>query len=179
MSNELENSLNYIKKKATSNSGFSIPKNYIDGIEDDFLLKLKEKELPNGNPFDLPKNYFKELETEILNKVSIPSKKGKVISLKSKFFKLIPTTIAASLLVFIGLQFFKNKDTSINFNNISHTDAEDWLEDTTIYTDTELAFIFEEDIDETDFTLTTVDLSDAAIEDYFNSIDHADLLNEI
>ena len=56
---------------------------------------------------------------------------------------------------------------------------ETWFDETTFYSDnTELAFVYENNINENE--LTSLNINDDAIEDYFNTIDdHADLLNEI
>ena len=178
MNNELENSINYIKEKTGNNSGFSIPKDYLNGIEDDFMLKLKEEELPKTTPFDIPDTYFDNLETAILNKVTNTPKKGKVISLKNKLYKFIPASIAASLLLLITTQFFNNQSNTISLDDLSYTDVENWFEENTIYTDTEMVFNFEDNVDDIDFTLTSVNINDNAIEDYLNSIDESYLINE-
>lgn len=180
MNNELENNNKYLKEKAGNKPGFSIPKDYFKGIEDDFLIKLKEDKLASSNSFDIPDTYFDTLETEILAKVAInSSKETKVITLKSRILKFIPATVAASLLLFTCLQFFNNQKKRINFEDLSYTDIETWFDETASYTDTtELAFVYESNTNENELTL--LNIHDDAIEDYFNTIDdHADLLNEI
>jgi len=180
MNNELANSINYIKEKTGKDSGFSIPKDYLTGIEDDFMMKLKEEKLPKTTSFDTPNTYFDNLESEILDKItSTKEKKGKVISLKSKLRTFIPASIAASLLLFIGLQFLNTKtNTSINFDELSSMDIENWFDETTTYSNTELAFTFEDDLDDSELAFSTVNINNDAIEDYFSSIDHSDLINE-
>ena len=178
MNNELENSINYIRDKAGNESGFSIPTNYLNGIEEDFLLKLKEEELPASIPFDVPDTYFNNLEDEITSKITVP-KKGKVISLKRKLFKFIPASIAASLLLFSSVYFFNNQSNKdINFEDLSYNDIEAWFEETTTYTNNEFAFSFEESIDD-ELAFSTISIDNDVIEEYFNTIDQDDLLNEI
>ena len=178
MNNELENSIQYIKEKTRETPGFSIPENYFDGIEDDFTIKLKEELLPSSTSFNIPDTYFDNLETEILSKVNTTTnKKGKVISLKSRFLKFAPASIAASLLLITSL-FFNNNNTS-TLEDVSYTDIENWLDENTIYTDTELAFAFEDHLDESELSLNGISFNDDVLEDYLNSIDHSDLLNEI
>ena len=177
MNDDLKNSINYIKDKTEGYTGFSIPENYLDGIEDDFSIKLSEDKLPQYSSFTTPNAYFDTLEDTILNKVNAP-KKGKVISLKSRFKKLAPIAVAASFLLFFTFQFLNN-DTSPTFENISYVDVENWLDENTLYTDTELAFAFEDNLDETELSLSEVSFNNDALEDYFDSIDHSDLLNEI
>ncbi len=176
MNNELQNSIKYIKEKTGSDSGFSIPENYFNGIEDDFLIKLSEEKLPNTSSFDTPGNYFDNLENDILSKIDTTPKQGKVISLKSRLFKYLPTAVAASLVLFLSFQFLNTKETT-SIDDISYADIEDWFEENN--TNTELAFVYEDNLDENDLTLTDVNFSDETIEDYLNSVDHSDLLNEI
>ena len=75
MKNELENSIKYISQKTGRKSGFSVPKDYFNGIEDGFLLKLSEEDLPKKTAFKIPKDYFSNLEDQILDKVSINTSK--------------------------------------------------------------------------------------------------------
>ena len=177
MEKEIKNSINYLNEKTEFDSGFSVPEGYLDGIEDDFTLKLKEDTLPKDSSFEVPNNYFDTLETKILDKTS-PNKKGKVISLKRNLLKLIPVSIAASLLLFFSLQFFNTqtpKNTPINIDELSSTEIENWLDDET---NIELTFTFDEDFDDIELAFSGVDIDNNAIEDYFSSIDYADLINE-
>lgn len=179
MNNELKNSINYLKGKTHNSSGFSIPNNYLDGIEDDFFLKLKEEQLPKSTSFDVPDTYFDTIETEILNKITNPLKKGKVISFKNKFHKLIPVAVAASLLIFITTQFYNNEKKNISFDELSYIEVENWFNENTIYTETELVYSFEDDIEYNAIAMTNENINDDAIEDYLNSIDESNLINEI
>ena len=174
MNNELENNL---KKKTGNTLPFSIPENYMDGIEDDFFMKIKEQPFPKTTSFTTPDRYFENLEDEILNKTNTSFKKGKLIHFNSTLIKLLPTTIAACLLVFVGLQFFNTPSTEVSFDAISNDDIEAWFEENNSYTDTEIAFTFDEAIDENELTLTAVNLNNDALEDYFNTIEHIDLLD--
>ncbi|TYP96090.1 hypothetical protein C7447_10927 [Tenacibaculum adriaticum] len=177
MKNELENSVNYITQKTGRKSGFSVPKNYFNGIEDDFLVKLSEEQLPKKTTFDIPKDYFSNLENEILAKVSI--KEPKVISFRDRIFKFIPLAAAASIVLFIGFYFLNNQNNSITFDDISSTDVENWYDSMLGYSNnTELAFAYDvSDFDESELSVVTI--NDDVIEDYFNSIDNSTLLNEI
>ena len=165
-------SLNEIK-----DSGFKTPTNFLDSVEDDFFSKLTEEKLPNSNGFEVPKDYFNSLEDEILKKIT---PKTKVISLGSRLKKMIPLAAAASVLLFIGINYFSVQSETITFDDISSTEIENWLENgyTSINT-TDLASV----LDETDFNdnelIDNTTIEDTEIEDYLNSIDASSLINEI
>lgn len=176
MNNELENNSNQLKKKLGNTPTFSVPENYMDGIEDDFFLKLKEQQFPASTSFETPDNYFDNLEDKLIKIVNTSPKKGKIVSLKSKLYKLIPTTIAASVLLFVGLQFLINKSNNITLDQISSNDIENWFEENT---EPEFAFNFEDNLEDSELTFTSININQDAIEDYFNSIDNSDILNEM
>ncbi|OSY88348.1 hypothetical protein WH52_06180 [Tenacibaculum holothuriorum] len=170
--NKKELSLNEIKS-----TGFKTPTNFLDSVEDDFFTKIAEEKLPKTNGFEVPKDYFNSLEDEILKKV--PSQ-TKVINLRSRLKKAIPLAAAASVLLFIGINYFSVQSETITFDDISSTEIENWLENgyTSINT-TDLASV----LDETDFNdnelIDNTTIEDIEIEDYLNSIDASSLINEI
>jgi len=93
--------------------------------------------------------------------------------------KFIPVSIAASLLLFMGLQFFYQKtDTPISFEDLTSMDIENWFDETTTYSNTELAFTFEDDLDDNELTFTKVSIDNSTLEEYFSSIDNSDLIHE-
>lgn len=177
MNNELENSINNISQETGRKSGFSVPKDYFNGIEDDFLMKLSEQQLPTEKAFNIPKDYFSNLEDEILTKVSL--NKPKVISFRNRISKFIPLAAAASVVLFMGFYFLNNQNSTITFDDISSTDLENWYDNSLGYSNnSELALVYEiSDFDEDE--LSEVILNDDVLEDYFNSIDNSILLNEI
>ena len=67
-------------------TGFTVPKNYFKGIEDDLSLNLIEEKLPKNNVFEIPKTYFEEFDHHIIEKIK--PKKGKILNFKK--IKLIP-----------------------------------------------------------------------------------------
>ena len=184
MNNELENSIKYIKENTGDDPKFSVPENYFNGIEDEFSLKLKEEKLPKGNSFKLPDDYFNMLEDKILDKVKVDTetapKETKVISFKNSLLKFIPTAVAASLILFVSVQFFKfNSDKPLTIEDVSLSEIENWFDETISFTDnTVFTVAYEATVDENE--LTPIELQNDAIEAYFNTIDdHSDLLNEI
>lgn len=185
MDKNLQHSINYITSKTGGKSKFSVPKNYFDGIEDDVLTKISEVNLPNKELFTVPKDYFTNLEDEILAKISPedniqPKKEVKVISLQKRILQVIPYTVAASVVLFIGTYFFNNYNNStVTLDDITVAEIENWYNNG--YGDsneTELAMTLET-VDFTDDELSSIQLNDAVLEDYFNSKDNTLLLNEI
>lgn len=173
MSNDLKNSIQFINEKSGKKTGFSIPEDYFEGIENDFSIKLSEKKLPKKISFQTPDTYFDSLENTVINKVSSSKKTTKVISLKRRFIRLIPTVAAACLLVFIVTQSF-NKPTSID--SIAYNDIETWFDENVSNTD--LTFVFDDDLDENELLLSTVNINQNDIEDYLTTIDYTDLIDE-
>lgn len=169
MDNELKNSEDFISKFASEEANFSVPSNYFDSVEDTFSAKLSEEMLPNHHGFDVSDTYFNELEDVILSKVSI---QPKVISLRRRIIKMIPAAAAASIALFIALNFitFEKEVTVQEIENRFDNDIYRISSD-----DITLAF---EDIDLSDEEAdTSINIDD--IENYLENIDTTSLLNEI
>jgi hypothetical protein len=169
MDNELKNSEDFISRVASEEASFSVPSNYFNSVEDTFSAKLSEETLPNNHGFGVTDTYFNELEDVILSKVT---KQPKVISLRRRIIKMIPATAAASVALFIALNFFTIE------KEVTAQEIENWF-DNDIYRissdDITLAF---EDIDLSDEEVdTSINIDD--IENYLENIDTTTLLNEI
>lgn len=185
MEKDLQHSIDFITQKTGGKSGFSVPNNYFDGVEDTFFSHITESQLPKKETsFDVPKDYFAKLEDEILSKVTseektVSTNKGRVISLRERMQSIIPYASVASVLVFVSVYFFNNYNRTTSLDDISIADLETWYDvgyDET--NNTELAMVFET----TDFTedeLTSVKFDTDIIENYLNSTDNTSLLNEI
>lgn len=185
MEQEVKHSINYISQKTGGETGFSIPENYFDTLEDVILSKTVIPQPSKENKsFNVPEHYFSTLEDNILSKVSLNEKKAtqkeaKVISFFNRLQKVIPYAAAASVLLFIGTYFLYNYNSSIVFEDITITDVETWF-DTGYGTtnNTEMAMVLEaSDFDDTE--LFSVTLNNEAIENYLNTVDTNLLLNEI
>ncbi len=178
MNNELKNSVEFIKSKAGKKTGFSTPTNYFNGLDEVIETIISEEIIPAETNFKTPDNYFNSLEDKILDKVSIPKKVTKVISLKDRIYKVIPYTAAASIILFIGLNssIFSNSS-SISIDSLSENDLEYWMESNTLYAN-DISEVLDDDIlDEADFTFA--ELKDENIEDYIILNDNASLINEL
>lgn len=135
-------------------SGFEIPSNYFETIEDGVLAKLKAENLTlikTRESFQTPENYFNSIEDIVITKLkaealntknnnTIPEDyfktletkviseiktTPKVISLKNKFIKYVaPIAIAASLLLVFVLN---NTSTNVTFASLSSSEIENWI----------------------------------------------------
>ena len=126
MNRELENSVNYISNKTQKKSGFSAPENYFDSVEDSLFSKLSEQKFPSKSGHSIPEKYFENIDEVIFSKIEFP-KTPKVISIRSRIIKYIPTAAAASLLLFFGLNYFALTNSN-SFDDISPDDIENWLD---------------------------------------------------
>lgn len=179
MSKEIKNSVEYILQKNGKKTGFSVPSDYFNDLEETIAIKLLEKNFSKEHNFEVPATYFNNLEDTILASVSPEEKETKVISFKERFLRISSIAAAASIILFIGLNSFVFKtNKALTLDSLSNDDFEFWL-DSNAVTTSEVALVLEDDIlDENDFYFLTI--KDETIEDYLNnSIDYKDLLNEI
>lgn len=177
MDNNKKHIINRLTSKQEGKSGFTTPKDYFENVENDFFAKLSEKSLPKQTGFKTPKNYLENLEDAILAKVNPPKKEVKIISLSDRLRKITPVAAAASVLFFIGINYFSNEATVVNWDDITTVDVNNWYESTSI-DNTELALVYEDtNVDEDVFLSSSVDNID--IEDYFNAVDTSTIINEI
>lgn len=177
MDKQLKNTVDFINNKVGNKTGFSVPKNYFKEMEGDFFSSKTTVQLSKENTFKTPTNYFDTVEYNILAKLQLKTpKEVKIVSLYKKILKFIPIAAAASVLLFIGLNYFNinNKD---RFNTITQADVASWYEDGYGNTDNnELAIALEA----SDFEENILpSIEDENLEDYLNTIDSTTILNEI
>ena len=153
--------LNDIKHKDSPKSGFTIPKGYFDGLEEELMAKVVTEELPHETGFNIPTAYFNSVEQQIIEKVT-DKPKTKVIDFKELLLKrVIPIAAAASLLLFFVFNF--NKKT-VYINNVASTDIENWIDQGLIDVDAyEIAEVYN-DINLNNNTFITSD------DDLFNNL---------
>lgn len=170
-------SLEHIKSITQNKSGFSTPENYFDSVEESVFSKMKEQSFSKENAFTAPKDYFNNFEDSLFANVNFPKKEVKVISLKSRLLKMIPVAAAASVLLFIGLNYFSFSDTT-SFESISSEEIENWLDESYLNNSSSVNFV---DADFKDINVLEEDTSikDEDIFEYLNTIDNSTLLTEI
>ncbi len=89
MDKELKNKIDFINQKTGKKTGFSIPENYFEEMEDNFFSSIATESLPKEDAFKTPSNYFETVENDILSKLNIETdKEVKVISLYKRVLNL-------------------------------------------------------------------------------------------
>ena len=177
MNTKNKNSLDYIKSITQNKTGFSTPENYFDTVENTVFSKIKEQSFSKENAFTTPKDYFDNFENSLFDKINFPKKEVKVISLKSRLLKIIPAAAAASVLLFIGLNYFSFSSTP-SFESISSEELETWLDDSYVDNAETLEFL-DEDFDNSNLLEEDTSIEDEDILEYLNTIDNTSLLTEI
>lgn len=177
MEKELKNSIDFINKKAGKTSGFSVPSNYFDELDDTIIAKIATSNFSDETGFKTPDDYFLNLEDRILESVSKEQKQSKVINFKARIFKAIPYLAAASIALFITFNslIFKNTS-SFTLDSISENDIENWLEFNTFNTNDIATVLGDDFLNMND--LSFAQLKTENLEDYLYSIDSETLLIE-
>ncbi|SNR15273.1 hypothetical protein [Tenacibaculum jejuense] len=173
MNQNKEHNDDFLNQKFGKNTGFNMPDNYFNDLENDLMSKLIVDDLPEKCGFEIPESYLDTLENKILDKTKDDtSNKTKVISLRKRIVKFTSYAAAASILIFISIQFINtNPSTEENIVTI-----DDWFENNDVTTD-ELALLFDDqDFSENDLSYT---LENDSVEDYLDNIDNSSLLDEI
>tara|TARA_R110002124_G_scaffold88041_1_gene226241 strand:- start:9157 stop:9699 length:543 start_codon:yes stop_codon:yes gene_type:complete len=171
-------SLKYIKSTTQNKSGFSVPENYFVSIGETVFSKISEQSFSKENAFTAPKDYFNNFEDRLLTKLDFPKKEVKVISLKSRLLQIIPTAAAASVLLFIGLNYFSFFNTT-SFDSISADEIEDWLNEGYINHAASTVNFVDADFKDSNALEEDTSIKDEDILEYLNTIDNATLLTEI
>ncbi|WP_440121972.1 hypothetical protein [Tenacibaculum sp. Ill] len=172
MNEKLKHTIDFINQQVGKDCGFSTPQNYFEGVEETINTSIFIDSLPKNKAFNTPDSYFDDIETQIQSKLTTETK---VISFRKRVLQYIPIAAAASVLLFIGINYFNTQ--KITFEDITITDIESWYENG--YGDI--------DNSELAVTLNTSELdedilasiSDETLEDYLDSVDTPTLINEI
>lgn len=160
--------------------GFSVPENYFDSVENAVFAKISESSFPKETGFSVPNNYFETVDKALYKSLNIVHKEPKVISLRTRMLKYIPTAAAASILLFVGLNYMTLSD-SISFESISSDEVENWINNNYLNQNPNN---FRDQFVDADFTENALlddnlTITDQDIMDYFNTIDNKALLTEI
>ena len=103
-----KNTLHTIK-----NTGFKVPENYFDTLENEIMCDLKLKSLATKSGFKTPETYFDTLESTIFKTINT-QKEVKVINLFTWQKVAFATGIAASFILMFNLFFNTNKTVTID-----------------------------------------------------------------
>lgn len=129
--------------------GFSTPTSYFDKIEDKIVRKLqidngakKLSSVEKRSGFSYPENYLDSVEDTVLEKLKKDSNPSKVIQIKPFLLnRLIPIAAAASLALFIYLNYYHESDPMLK---VSSLEVQQWIDDGLITFDTdEIADVYD------------------------------------
>ena len=174
MNKKLKHTIDFLNQKTGKNTGFSAPENYFQEVEKNLSSVNFVNSLPKEKAYTTPTNYFQSLDNSIFERLtSEKNKEVKIISLKERFLQYIPIAAAASILLFIGINYFNTQKTT--FDDITITDIESWYENGygETYTEELAAAINTSDIEEDLFA----SISDESLENYI--LDSTTPLNDI
>jgi hypothetical protein len=186
------NKENILKQLKSSGPGFTVPKGYFKSLEDQIdhtISSLDPNDKKNEgytNPnqkshssfnldqigkdpgFKVPEGYFDTIQSK-----TTQLEKTKVIPLNGKFIRTLSLSIAASILLFFGLNYMKSRE-NIN-DQLAFQDEEfiNWIEsDLADPNSYEIAEAFY------DVELENVLFSDEEVDDYLNGVDIENLILE-
>jgi len=145
------------------NSGFKVPKDYFESLEDQVLSKIKaEQSLGQAKQpgFTLPDDYMSSLEDKVFN--TINEQDRKVISLFTRRNVLYISGIAAAIVILFGI-FMKGG--SVEFEMDAEM-AETYLMEQDLSTYELAALLTEEDITSLDEDIMSEAFTDNEMEDY-------------
>ncbi len=156
---EIENAISDKLFTATlsNTSGHKIPENYLEQLENTVLSKLEKEQTPNQK---VPKGYFDSIEDQVFNQLALEDK-PKVISLK-KYWIPVAAAAAASLALLVSIYnpFSTNQ-------NIKVSEIEQWIDEGNIELNSyEIAELYSDELENISIenTINTDDL-----EDYLNN----------
>ena len=151
-------------------TGFKVPEDYFNSLEDAILSEITLKEKVSNSGFKTPKDYFEALEDVIIEKVT-KKDTSKVISLFSKKNLVYASSIAAAILLLFNLSIFQ---TDSGWSNLDTETVENYMinEDISFY---EIASLLpDEDLEEADFV--THNFNNENVETYLlNNLEIEDL----
>lgn len=161
------------KLHTIKNTGFKVPKDYFDGIEDAILSDIKLKELAPQSGYKLPDTYFDSLEDTILNKVSA-KETSKVISIFNIKNIIYMSSAAAAILLLFNLFTLKNKSA---IDRLDTETVENYIINENIGSYEIVSLLLEEDLLNEGFTELKID--EHTVETYIlNNLDMENLIIE-
>ncbi|WP_452223381.1 hypothetical protein [Lacinutrix chionoecetis] len=155
-----------MKKEHLNNrkSGFKVPQNYFEGLEDSLLVHAKLKNKVSESGLKTPDGYLENFSVSV-------EKETKVISIFSRKNVLFVSSIAAALVLFFSLNIFDNSPLSLN--DLDTTTVDSYILNETEVSD--LSSLFQEN-ELTEAQFIDYSLSDETLDSYFEDVDVSDLI---
>lgn len=144
-------------------TGFKVPAAYFNDLEEK-LSELTSIILPDDTGFKVPETYFENFTVKTETR-----RKNRIIHLfRENKSKIIGFSIAASILLLFSIYPVFNNNNTLDFNDLSSNDIENWLE---MNSDEISSFELSEFIDDNDEFYATEMFSDQDISDYLLQTD--------
>lgn len=156
-------------------TGFKVPKDYFESLEDIVLSEVKLQETISESGYKVPDHYFNSLEDKIINAVQ-PQKDTKVIKLFTWRKASYAAAIAASFILTINI-FFNKKPEHITIETIEIASIENYIIDEDLET-AEFASLFTQE-DLMDVQLIHDGYSSETLENYvFDNLEIEDIITK-
>ena len=154
-------------------TGFKVPDDYFDALEDVILSDIKLKKTSSDSGFKLPEDYFNTLEDSVASKISTKSP-TKVIPLFRKRTLIYISSTAAAVLLLFNLSIFKSE---LTFDSLDFETVENYIMDENIGSYEIAALLSEEDLLEEHFI--EYQIEEETIETYIlDNLDVEDIILE-
>lgn len=161
------------KLHTIKNTGFKVPNDYFDGIEDAILSDIKLKEMVPESGYKLPDTYLDALDDTIFNKISA-KETPKVISIFNRKNIIYISSAAAAILLLFNLFTLKNKSA---FDRLDTETVENYIMDENIGSYEIVSLLLEENLLNEGFTELKID--EQTVETYIlNNLDMENLIIE-
>ncbi|NOY48366.1 MAG: hypothetical protein GXO84_09280 [Chlorobi bacterium] len=169
----MQKDLNNIK-----NTGFKVPKDYFNTLEDTILSKIKAESILkdiDSPGFEIPNGYLDTLEDTVFNK--LPKKENpKVISLFSKKNLIYISGVAAAIVIMFG--FFWN-NTNASEMELDYEMVESYLIDQNISSYEIASLLTEEELSNIDSEIMNEAFNDEDMEDYLlENVNFEDIIEQ-
>ncbi len=169
----MQKDLNNIK-----NTGFKVPKDYFNILEDTILSKIKAESILkdiDSPGFEIPNGYLDTLEYTVFNK--LPKKENpKIISLFSKKNLIYISGVAAAIVIMFG--FFWN-NTNASEMELDYEMVESYLIDQNISSYEIASLLTEEELSNIDSEIMNEAFNDEDMEDYLlENVNFEDIIEQ-
>jgi hypothetical protein len=160
------------------NTGFKVPKDYFNTLEDTILSKIKIDSVLKGvdKPgFEMPDGYLNTLEDNFFN--TLPKEENpKVISLFSKKNLIYISGVAAAIVIMLG--FFWN-NTNASKMELDYEMVESYLIDQNISSYEIASLLTEEELSNIDSEIMNEAYNDESMEDYLlENVNFEDIIEQ-
>lgn len=181
-----------LSKIKTAGTGFTVPKGYLESLEDRFGKTFQDLENSNVKDLDkemeiqkisdttaldkidrkhgfmVPKGYFDQLESKLTK-----TKHPKIIPPNDRHSRVFYLSIAASILLFFGIQYMNTNKNTNNQLHLQDREIANWIEaDLIDFNSNEIAEAF------SDIELENPLYSDEEVFNYLNDVDIENIIIE-